>query len=345
MKAKLLDLSFDELVEKLTAVGLKKYQAESVFVWLNKGYAFEEMTDIAKGQRELLKEFIDIPVSIAQRFVSRDGTQKFLFGLTDGEFVEGVLMKYKYGYTLCVSTQIGCNMGCVFCASHLEGKKRDLSSGEILGQVICVNRMLGGDTQDRKITNVVLMGMGEPLDNFDNVLSFLYNVNHPKGLNIAMRNISLSTCGIAPKIYELMQRKLQINLTVSLHEAFQDKRERIMPVAKAYDIESLIKACRDYFQATGRRVIFEYTLIKGVNDAQADADELARLLKGFPAHINLIKLNPVKETGLKGTTDKEAKMFADMLAAKNMSVTVRRQMGVDIEGACGQLRRKATSLR
>ncbi|MEG2159489.1 MAG: 23S rRNA (adenine(2503)-C(2))-methyltransferase RlmN, partial [Clostridia bacterium] len=269
-----------------------------------------------------------------------DGTIKLLYRLHDGNLIEGVLMNYKYGNTLCVSTQVGCRMGCKFCASTLGGLVRNLSAGEILGQVVAVNRYLGGDLENRKITNIVLMGSGEPLDNFDNVIKFLYLVNDVSGLNISMRNISLSTCGIAPKIDELAKLNLQINLTISLHSADQVKREEIMPIARAYSLETLMISVRNYFEATKRRVIFEYTLIDDANDSYSDALKLANLTRNISAHINLIRLNPVKETKMRGTSDIKAKKFLEYLTNLNVSATLRRQMGVDIEGACGQLRQR-----
>ena len=299
------------------------------------------MTDLAKDFREKLKaDYIARPVKIFRRFESVDGTQKFLYSLSDGNLIEGVLMKYHHGNTLCVSTQVGCRMGCKFCASTIDGLVRNLTAGEILGQIIAVNAFLGGDTQNRQVTNVVLMGSGEPLDNFDNVLQFLHLVSSPDGINISQRNISLSTCGISPKIIQLADMGFSVNLTLSLHSPRQEKRRNLMPVSNAYPLLEAVEACKYYFLKTGRRVIFEYVLVKGENDTDADAKLLARLTKGFPVHVNLIRLNPVKERRLSPSEEDATKEFLKKLIDLNVSATIRRQMGVDIEGACGQLRRK-----
>ena len=249
-------------------------------------------------------------------------------------------MKYKYGYTICLSTQVGCRMGCKFCASTLGGRVRNLSAGEILAPIILVNREKGGSLKDRKITNVVLMGSGEPLDNYDNVVKFLNLVSSQKGFNISERNISLSTCGIVDKIYALADLEKSITLTISLHATTDEKRREIMPIANKYSIADILKACKYYFNKTGRKIYFEYTLIKGINDRDEDADNLARLLKGLLCHVNLIPLNPVKERTLVSTGRLFAYKFMDKLKEKGVSATVRRTMGEDIEGACGQLRNK-----
>ena len=249
-------------------------------------------------------------------------------------------MKYKYGFTLCVSTQVGCRMGCKFCASTLHGLARNLSAGEILGQVLLVNRDLGGSRKNRQITNLVLMGSGEPLDNFDNVVKFIELISSGRGLNISQRNISLSTCGLVPGIYKLLEKDFNTTLTISLHATTDEERAKIMPIAKAYSIEEIIKACKDYYQKTNRRVYFEYTLIKGVNDSHEDIKRLSKLLKGFNCHVNVIPLNTVKERSLQGTSRLEAYKFVDDLKSQGISATVRRTMGEDIEGACGQLRNK-----
>ncbi|HBN13084.1 MAG TPA: 23S rRNA (adenine(2503)-C(2))-methyltransferase RlmN, partial [Clostridiales bacterium] len=287
---------------------------------------------------ELLKEYEDGPVAIIKTLTSADGTEKYLFSLADGNVIEGVFMKYKYGNTQCVSTQVGCRMGCKFCASTLGGLARNLTSGEILCQVLAVNAAHGGDGKARAVTNVVLMGSGEPLDNYDNTVKFLKNVSAEGGINISPRNISLSTCGIVPKIYSLADEGLPVNLTISLHQTTDEGRARTMPIAKKYTIAEILKACEYYFEKTGRRYIFEYSLIDGENCEKADAERLIALLKGRPCHVNLIRLNEVKERSLKAATDKKAYAFAAMLEKGGLSATVRRSMGSDIGGACGQLR-------
>jgi len=303
------------------------------------------MTDLSKVFREKLIESYDAqPVRIIKHLQSVDGTMKFLFALRDGNVVEGVLMKYNHGYSLCISTQVGCRMRCVFCASGLNGLVRNLEAGEILGEVICVNKFLGGALgENRKIINIVLMGSGEPLDNYDNTVKFLRLVSEKNGINISQRNISLSTSGIVPKMYELANENVSVNLTISLHSPFDEERQKIMPIAKTYKISQILDACSNYFEKTGRRYIFEYVLIKGENDTSAHAEALISLLKGRPCHINLIRLNEVKENNLKSGTDKEAYRFMGVLEKAGLSATVRRKMGEDIDGACGQLRQRYLS--
>ena len=297
------------------------------------------MTDIDKNTRNLLKQnFIAVPLDIETKLVSKDKTQKYLYKLYDGNVIEGVLMNYKYGKTLCVSTQIGCRMGCKFCASTLNGLVRSLTAGEILAQVIVANRINGGTIEKREITNIVLMGSGEPFDNYENVVKFLKNANAPEGLNISYRNISLSTCGLVPEMKAFADLELPVNLTISLHSPYDERRKEIMPIANKYSIAEITQAAKYYFEKTKRRVIFEYTLIEGQNDSEKDARRLAELVRGFSSHINLIRLNPVKERGLKATKEDKAQKFLEMLEKMNVSATIRRQMGVDINGACGQLR-------
>lgn len=337
----LLDYTCEEIAVELEKFDVKSYTAKQIFSWLHKGYEFDQMTNISKQLREKLAEnYYAQGVIIKEKFVSKDGTVKYLYQLFDGNIVEGVLMNYKYGNTICVSTQVGCRMGCTFCASTIGGLIRNLSCGEILGQVVAVNKSIGGTIEKRNITNIVLMGSGEPLDNYDNVIKFLHLVNDENGLNISYRNISLSTCGLVPKIYELAESNLPVNLTISLHSSEQEERANIMPIARVYPLESVIQAAKHYFEVTKRRVIFEYTLISGVNDRIVDAVNLSKLLRGFSAHVNLIRLNPVKESIHRPTTNETAKDFCAKLESLNVSATIRRQMGVDIEGACGQLRRK-----
>lgn len=335
------DLSLEELTQVCLNLGQPKYRAKQIFENLHLGKNLDEMSNIPKDLKDKLKvQYIDTPLTIIHTLVSKDGTQKYLYKLHDGNIIEGVLLSYEYGNTLCVSTQVGCRMGCKFCASTLNGLIRSLSSGEILAQVLVVNRMLGGDNKTRKITNIVLMGSGEPLDNFDNVVKFVYLVNAPEGINISQRNISVSTCGLVPQIDKLAKLKLQIVLTISLHAPTDEIRKTIMPIANKYTIEQIIDSAHRYFNATGRRVIFEYALIRGVNDSMECARTLHKLLSGFPTHLNVIPLNEVKERNLESVTRKDAYHFAETLQKLGTSATVRRTMGEDIDGACGQLRAK-----
>ena len=320
----------------------KSFRAGQIFRNLHLGLDFFEMSEISKGLRELLQEkYCSIGVKIIKTLKSKDGTEKFLFLLEDGNVIEGVLMKYKHGNTLCVSTQVGCRMGCAFCASGLNGLVRNLTSGEILGEVITVNRYLDGKLADKRaVTNVVLMGSGEPLDNYDNTVKFLRLISDKNGINVSPRNISLSTSGLVKKMYDLANENLPINLTVSLHAPFDEERKKIMPVAKKYSISEILTACENYFNKTKRRYIFEYVLIKDENDTERHANQLIKLLKGKPCHVNLIRLNEVKENQLKSITEKQAYRFLGLLESGGLSATVRRKMGEDIEGACGQLRQR-----
>lgn len=335
----LADLSFEEMVSYVKKIGLPAFRGEQIFDAIYSGKKLEEISNLPKALKDIIEK--DYPVyKIRQRYLSKDGTQKFIVEYPDGNIVECVLMKYKYGYTVCLSTQVGCRMGCKFCASTLNGLSRNLSAGEILGQVLLINKELGGSRKERKITNIVLMGSGEPLDNYDNVLKFLSLISSARGLNISERNISLSTCGLVDKIYDLQEKNLNITLTISLHASTDEKRKEIMPIANRYSIDEIIKACKSYYNKTGRKIYFEYTLIKGVNDSDEDVENLAKMLKGFLCHVNVIPLNEVKERNLQGTTRLFAYQFVDKLKGKKVSATVRRTMGEDIAGACGQLRNK-----
>lgn len=342
MKTCLLDYSLEQLKGVVSEMGEKPFRAGQIYKALHNGLTFSQMTNLSLDLRQKLNDnYIDIPLKIIKSIKSVDGTEKFLYALNDGNVIEGVLMKYKYGATLCVSTQVGCRMNCAFCASGLNGLIRNLTSGEILGQVIVANKYLGGELGDkRKIINVVLMGSGEPLDNYDNTVKFLQTVSSAEGINISARNISLSTCGLVKKMLDLANEGLPINLTVSLHSPFDEERKKIMPVAKKYTINQIVEACQHYFDKTGRRYIFEYVLIRGNNDTKAHAEALINLLKGKPCHINLIRLNEVKEKGLQSVTDKDAYKFLGLLEKGGLSATLRRRMGADIDGACGQLRRR-----
>ena len=344
MKKILQDLSYAELEALVLELGEKKFRAKQLYEGLMQGKTIEGITSLSKPfKARLLEEYENEPVRVKEVFYSEDGTEKYLFEYADGNIVEAVLMKYKYGYTQCVSTQVGCRMGCKFCASTLGGLIRNLTAGEILSQILVVNALhkndvVGQGKEARAVTNVVLMGSGEPLDNYDEVVKFLRNVTAEGGLCISARNISLSTCGIVPKMYKLAEEGISLNLTVSLHATDDEARARTMPVAKAYKISEILKACEYYFKKTGRRYYFEYTLIEGENCDEEHARALISLLKGKPCHVNLIRLNEVKERTLKAIGDKEAYRFLGYLEKGGLSATLRRQIGVDIGGACGQLR-------
>ena len=312
MKKILQDLSFAELESLILSLGEKKFRAKQLYDGLMRGKKISAINIPASLKGRLTEEYEDEPLKIIKTLTSSDGTEKYLFALADGNVIEGVLMKYKYGNTQCVSTQVGCRMGCKFCASTLGGLIRNLTSGEILCQVLAVNA-LHSDGGKRGVTNVVLMGSGEPLDNYANTVSFIKNLSAEGGINISPRNVSLSTCGIVPAIYRLAEEGLPVNLTVSLHQTTDDGRARTMPVAKKYTIDEILKACAFYFEKTGRRYIFEYSLIDGENCFDKNAEELICLLKGKPCHVNLIRLNEVKERNLKALSDKRAYAFLGLL--------------------------------
>ena len=334
----LKSLTQPELAAVLKELGQPAFRAKQVYIWLHKGVrSYEEMTNLPKSLRQTLAEKYPIaPPNVVRRQESqRDGTIKYLWELSDGNCVETVLMRYHYGNTVCISTEVGCRMGCAFCASTLGGLVRRLEPFEMLDQVLFTQVDSG-----LPISHIVLMGIGEPLDNFDNVMRFLDLVNSPDGMNISMRHISLSTCGLVPKIDELAQRKLQLTLSVSLHAPNDAVRNTIMPVNKAYPSQQLLDACRRYYAATNRRISFEYAMIQGVNDSQEDAKELLRRLKGLPAHFNLIPLNHVEESPLKPSTRGAVAAFQKTLEDGGITATVRRTLGGDIDASCGQLRRK-----
>ena len=339
-KLELLGLFPQEVGEALADMKLPAYRVKQLFSWLHRGARFEEMTNISKPLRETLAQnYADQPVSLLEQRVSRlDGTRKLLYALRDGNCVEGVLMHYHHGYTLCLSTQVGCRMGCAFCASTIAGKVRDLTPGEMLDQVIFVQKDSG-----LPVSNIVLMGIGEPMDNLDNVLRFLELVNHPEGQNIGMRHISLSTCGVVPGIDALAEDNLQLTLSVSLHAPDSETRSRIMPVNNAYDVSELFEACHRYFKKTGRRISFEYAMIDGVNDHDWQADLLAQKIHGMPGHVNLIPLNDVVESEFKPS--KRVAAFQKRLESHGLTATVRRSLGGDIDASCGQLRRKEMKAR
>ena len=330
----------DEIADWAREQGLPAFRGKQIFEWIHRGADFDGMTNLSADLRKSLKEkAIAQPVRIRlQRKSALDGTVKFLYELLDGNCVEGVLMRYKYGISLCISTQVGCRMGCRFCASTLEGRIRDLSAGEMLGEILAANRTIEGGKE--KVSHVVLMGSGEPLDNYDQVIRFLHLLREEDGIRISLRNVSLSTCGIVPRMYDLAKEDLPVTLSVSLHAPNDEIRKKIMPVANTWSIREILEACRNYIRETGRRVIFEYALTGGLNDGEAEADELARILRGMQCHVNLIPLNAVKERELKGVSEETVRSFIKVLENRHISVTRRREMGDDIEGACGQLRRK-----
>ena len=335
----LLSLNPAELKDWCVSQGLPAFRAKQLFAWLHKGATFDEMTNLSKDLREKLKAIaVGQPVEILMKRESKlDETVKFLFGLRDGNCVEGVLMKYHHGRTLCISTQVGCRMGCTFCASTLDGCVRSLTPGEMLGEITAANRYLDGE---ERVHNIVLMGSGEPLDNYDNVMKFLRLLREPDGLCISLRSVSLSTCGLVPKMYDLANEDLPVTLSVSLHAPNDEIRRQTMPIAKVYPMDDLLAACRNYIDKTGRRVIFEYALVGGVNCEERHAIELASRLRGMQCHVNLIPLNEVKERSLKSVNEATVQRFLHTLEAHHISATRRREMGDDIEGACGQLRRK-----
>lgn len=338
MKEILQDYSRGELEALVEESGEKKFRATQIYLGLMQGKKISELPVSPSLRAFLLEKFEDEPVRIFKTFTSRDGTKKYLFALADGNLVEGVLMRYQYGNTQCVSTQVGCRMGCAFCASTLNGLVRNLTAGEILCQILAVNRAEGGTLNKRAVHNVVLMGSGEPFDNYAHVVKFLRNLTAEGGICISARNVSLSTCGIVPKIYDFAEEGIPLNLTISLHASDDESRKRIMPVANAYPIADILKACAYYFEKTKRRYIFEYSLIEGENCDESHALALCALLKGKPCHVNLIRLNEVKERSLSSAGDKQAYRFLGILEKNGLSATLRRQMGADIGGACGQLR-------
>lgn len=334
----LKDFEYEELTEFLKDMGEPKFRAEQIFSWLHRGAeSYDEMTNLSKSSREKLKNVSYVStLRIREKYVSKiDGTVKYLFELPDGNCIESVVMRYHHGLTICISSQVGCRMGCRFCASTIGGLYRNLTAGEILNQIIFAQKDIG-----ERISNIVMMGIGEPLDNYDNVITFLHNVNHEKGLNIGYRHISLSSCGVVPRIYDLAKENLPITLTISLHAPDDEIRDEIMPVNRKWKVQELIEACEEYLKTTGRRISFEYSLIHGVNDSMENADELAKLIKNLHAHINLIPVNNVEERSFKKGTREEIRAFCERLEKRGINATVRRELGSDISASCGQLRKK-----
>lgn len=338
-KKDICSYNYDELKEEMLVIGEKAFRSKQIYEWLHVKLAddFDEMTNLSKALREKLKKNYEIrKVKMIDHQISKvDPTEKFLFELEDGNMVESVLMKYKHGNSVCISSQVGCRMGCRFCASTLDGLERNLTPSEMLRQVYQIQKITG-----ERVSNIVIMGTGEPLDNYDNFLKFIHMVSDEHGLNISQRNITASTCGIVPNIRRLAEEKLQITLALSLHGSNQEKRRSLMPVANKYELHEVLEACDYYFEKTGRRITFEYSLVHGVNDTPEDAKELMGILKDRNCHLNLIPVNPIKERNYEKPDKKSAENFKNKLEKNGINVTIRREMGSDIDGACGQLRRK-----
>ena len=343
MKVDIKSLDLKELTTQIVDLGLPKFRAKQIYDWLHKQcvVSFDEMTNLSKDLRTSLDEQFEIRnCKVVRKLESQlDGTKKYLFELNDGETVESVLMKYKYGYTVCVSSQVGCNMKCSFCASTIDGCVRSLEPSEILSQIYAITRDNRKDDKDFRVSQIVLMGMGEPLDNYENVLKFLELISNEDGLNISARNISLSTCGIVPKIYDLIEKHPQFTLSVSLHAPNDEIRSRIMPVNKKWGVDELLEACKEYTKATNRRISFEYAMMDGINDTDECAKELRAKLKGTLCHVNLIPANEVRENDYKRSTLPRLQAFSKILEAGGITTTIRRSLGGDIDASCGQLRR------
>lgn len=331
--------TFEELKKEMEALGEKAFRAKQIYEWLHVKLAdsFEEMTNLSKALREKLDiQYEILQVKMLERQESKlDGTNKFLFQLHDGHVVESVLMKYHHGNSVCISSQVGCRMGCRFCASTIGGLERNLSPSEMLGQIYQIQKISG-----ERVSNVVVMGTGEPMDNYDNFVKFIHILTDDKGLNISQRNVTVSTCGIVPNMRRLAEEKLQITLALSLHGSTQEKRKILMPVANKYELSEVLAACDYYFEQTGRRITFEYSLVHGVNDTEEDANELIHMLKHRNCHLNLIPVNPIKERNYERPSRKSAEDFKNKLERNGINTTIRREMGSDIDGACGQLRSK-----
>lgn len=328
-----------ELKIEMEKIGEKAFRAKQIYDWMHVKLVSDisEMNNLSKGLREKLQEQYSFStLQLVREQVSKtDGTRKYLFQLPDGHIIESVLMKYKHGNSVCISSQVGCRMGCSFCASTIDGLARSLEASEMLEQIYAITRISG-----ERVSNVVVMGSGEPFDNYDNLLKFIEMLSDENGLHLSQRNITVSTCGLVPKIYELAEEKLQITLAISLHASNDRKRKELMPIANAYTIDELLKACDYYFEKTKRRISFEYSLVAGVNDSKEEADELSRKIKKLNCHVNLIPVNPIAERDYKNPEMKAVKAFKYKLEKNGINVTIRREMGQDIDGACGQLRRR-----
>ena len=341
-KTDIKSLNQKELEELLVSYGEKKFRGKQIYAWLHQKHVscWEDMTDISKKLREQLEQNCELTAlkKIEMQESKLDGTRKYLFALADGNMVESVLMKYKHGNSVCISSQVGCRMGCRFCASTLDGLVRGLTPAEMLDQIYRIQEDIG-----ERISNVVVMGTGEPLDNYDNLLKFISLLTDENGLHISQRNLTVSTCGIVPNMKRLAEEKLQITLALSLHASSQEKRLELMPVANKYQIDEVIEACKYYFEQTGRRITFEYSLVGGVNDTDEDASQLAKLIKGLNCHVNLIPVNPIKERDYVQSNPQVISDFKNKLEKYGINVTIRREMGGDIDGACGQLRKRFLS--
>ena len=337
-KKDIKSLNLEELKTEMESMGEKAFRAKQMYEWMHVKLArsFDEMTNLSAKFREQCKEKYEYtcvkPVRIQESKI--DGTKKFLFELSDGNVVESVWMQYKHGNSVCISSQVGCRMGCRFCASTLDGLERNLTPSEMLDQIYAITRL----TQER-VSNVVVMGTGEPMDNYDNILKFLHLLTDENGLNISQRNVTVSTCGIVPNMYKLADEGLQITLALSLHAPNDEKRRELMPIANKYSIDEILDACRNYFAKTGRRITFEYSLVGGKNDSEADAKELSARISDINCHVNLIPVNPIKERDYVKSTKKVVENFKNKLEKYGINVTIRREMGADIDGACGQLRK------
>ena len=337
-KKDIKSLNLEQLTEELLSIGEKKFRAKQIYSWIHEKLvdSFDEMTNLSKDLREKLKETYTLhSMEVAAVQTSKiDGTQKYLFKLWDGHVIESVLMKYHHGNSVCISSQVGCLMGCRFCASTIGGKVRNLETSEMLGQIYKIQKLSG-----ERVHNVVVMGTGEPLDNYENLVQFIRMLTDENGLNISQRNLTVSTCGIVPNIRRLAKEQFQITLALSLHATTQEKRKQLMPIANKYELCEVLDACREYYEATKRRITFEYSLVGGVNDTKQDAAELIALIGKFPCHVNLIPVNPIKERDFVQPDQKECQAFRNKLEKNGINVTIRREMGRDIDGACGQLRK------
>ena len=335
----LYDFTYEQMRDLAESFGWKKFRGHQIFQWLYRERVtdFDAMTNLSKDTRDILKAHYSIdPLRLVRKQVSHDGTTKFLFATEDGSLLESVMMVFDYGKSVCVSSQVGCNMGCAFCASGLTKKKRDLTSGEMVAQVLKIQREL--DKTNDRLSHIVVMGTGEPFDNYENLMTFLETVNHDRGLGIGSRHITVSTCGIVPRIYDFSKAHTQYNLAISLHAPNQPLRQELMPVSKAYPLDELMEAIRFYGQENNRRLTFEYILLKGVNDQPEHARQLAKLLKGLNAYVNLIPYNSVDEKQFKSVKHDEAMVFYDLLMKNHVRATIRKEHGQDIDAACGQLR-------
>ena len=331
-------MTIDELKKLMTTLGDKPFRAKQIYSWLHEHLvtSYDEMTNLSKSLREKLKEYPVTALKMVDVQTSRiDGTQKYLFRLSDGNVIESVLMRYKHGNSVCISSQVGCRMGCRFCASTIGGLTRCLLTSEMLDQIYRIQALTG-----ERVSNVVVMGTGEPLDNYENLLRFIHILTEEGGLHISQRNLTVSTCGLVPKIYDLAKEKFQMTLALSLHAPNDVKRRELMPIANKYSMDEVLEACRYYFKETGRRITFEYSLVAGVNDSDENARELAKRLEGTQSHVNLIPVNTVEGTGYLKSNIKRQQAFINILAAKNIGATVRRTLGSDINASCGQLKRK-----